>query len=131
MEINDAATERLFEQGSSRGNNRVELIYPAQEDDQNEQYGVTYLEEGEVLFDHGGEHSSDWSLPQNSQGSSYGKQLSDDSTYAFSNPKEILRNGLFYEKDGKINYSRQVDYGEKRELAGAQVGWIYFYQDLE
>jgi len=102
IEINDGATERFFDQGN---------IYPTHEKDQNRKYGVTYLEEGEVIFDHGDENVGDWSRAQTGQSSPYGRQISDDSTYAFSDPNE---GGEFYEKDGKVVYSRQVDLGENK-----------------
>ena len=52
------------------------------------------------MYDQGAQPVIDWSLAQGG-----------DNSFAFTNKKETLPSGEFYEKDGKIVYLRQVDYG--------------------
>jgi len=82
IEINDAAGDRVGDHH------------------QPQHYGVGYVQEGELMYDQGAQPVIDWSLAQGG-----------DNSFAFTNKKETFPSGEFYEKDGKIVYLRQVDYG--------------------
>ena len=45
----------------------------------------------------------------------------DDSTYAFSNDREIIDEGAFYEKEGKFSYSRHKDFGRKKQKNNSEL----------
>jgi len=112
-EISGAASKRFYEQdpslGTSPQNSRRGQIYSLSEKQQIGPFREEELDEGDIMYGHREEPLREWTIPQNGQGASYGKY--EDSSYAFSNSKGILRGGAIYENDGSITYSRQVDNG--------------------